>query len=291
MKAFKKRDRDGSMLIGLVLVILFLSTLTLLFVNRIGSREFLASGYTRPNQARQYAQSGIEYALQYACDHSEFIESDNSLSLNVPEAVLTIDYAKKSDILTSTSVMSGTSAEQYAVRVSDFSKYIPPRNIYAYPILEGNPKKVWINSGLACDSASGSNGTYARITSSHNNKRQAFTGFDTPGNSSSIIKVEAIVTYYLPSNLTKGNFDVRWSRLSDNKKGSYSTVNYSTLNSNVDSNGIGTLLLDMGTASNIGGWRWSYFSPPADFQIEMRTRSLKSGENIYIDCAGYKITW
>jgi hypothetical protein len=292
MKTGKKvKNNRGSALIGLVLAALMLGTLTLLFVTKVSSREVLSSGFARSSQARYYAQSGVEYSLLYAYNHPTFMQANNNLQLDTSDAALTMNYVKNTDTLTSAAVMTAGSAEQSTVRLTNFSRYVPPRNVTVYATLIGDSGSIWIDSSLARDSANGPNSTYATITSSNNGDIQTFAGFNTPSRSSPVTKVEAVVHYYLPTNLTKGNFDVRWGRQSDNKKGSYATVSYTELNSGVDANGIGTLVLDMGAATNIKGWNWSYFAPPTDFQIEIRTRSLVSAGRIYIDSVGYKISW
>lgn len=284
-------QNKGNVLIGLVLIILLFSSLAVLFINRVSSREFLLPNNTRATQVNSYARSGIEYAIQYAYNNSSFIQANYSRQISLSDATLTMSYVKNTDTLTSLAVMSGDTGEQSAVRLTNFSKYIPPRNTTVYATVIGSSGSIWTNAGNACDSASGPNTTYATITSSHNNKIQTFAGFNTQSRSSSITKVEAVIHYYLPTALTKGYLYVRWGRQSDSKKGSYASVNYRVLNSSVNSSRIGTLVLDMGTATNIGGWSWSYFAPPTDFQIEIRTTNLTSTGRIYIDAAGYKISW
>lgn len=286
-------DRRGSAMLGLVLVMLMVGAMTIMFVTKIGSRGVLVPGPIQSSQAYYHAHSGVEYFLRNTSDHTENMDDDTEIELDMGGATVTLTYTKDTDVLVSTAVMGGYPPAQSSIRISNVSRYVPSssESVTVWAMSEGDPDNVWTNIDLAHDDEEGPNSQYAVITDAHNNSSQGLADFDAESQPYEITSVEMVIHYYLPEDLTEGRLKVRWSRQSDNKKGAWQQVTASELNAAVGPGGLGTIVKDMGNGQAIGGWSWSLFQPPADFQVEVQASRMDSDDILYIDCVGVRISW
>jgi len=286
------RGRNGSILLALVLVLLLVGATMVLFITKISGREVLSPGFVQSRQAHYHALGGVEYYLQQALDDPQAIAQDNTAQYVIDEFTVTMDYTASSDVLVSTAALTAGPGAQTSVKINNFSTHVPTSSgtLTGWALEEGSPSYTWTNSGNAHDDIGGPNQQYASVGSEHNKETQGLGGFSIQAQSQPITKVEFILYFHLPNDLSKGTVDMQWQRLSDGKKGKKVSFKKSDFNSAAGPDGTGTLSVELTDGNKVGGWYWDLFAQP-DIQIRITTKKFKASDTLNIDCVGFRISW
>jgi len=167
--------------------------------------------------------------------------------------------------------------------------------IYAWALREGvsHEDGQWFDSYEAHDDARGPNNWAAYMTAK-GVKEHGVAGFRIESMPYPITKVELIMCYYIPQYLKSGHIDMRWRRVSNDKKGPWKDVKDEDLNLAMGTGGRGFIAMDKTSDDPPEGWIWELFTMDTDFQIQVDTDDLKAyfdTDRFYIDCVGFRISW
>ncbi len=268
-------------------IMVILLSLGLMFASISTSRQMITNNQGDAIKARCIAWSGIEYVL------SE-LRTDPSYSSDIGETdfgggTYSVDISSLSETeveLTATGKY-GRAMDKVCVVVE-----VPPPSgtVYAWALREGDPAYSWANSYLAHDDARGPNANYALIMKGQK-AEQGLAGFRVDAAAYPISKVEFVIHYFIPD---EGNFgariEVRWRRVSDDKKCPWQYIDNPELIAAAPG-GIGFVAWDITSEPPSEGWDWEVFTAEPDFQIEIKHGDFGDGEQLYIDCAGFRISW
>jgi hypothetical protein len=109
-----------------------------------------------------------------------------------------------------------------------------------------------------------------------------------------ISKVEMVIHYYLPQAIKGGDLELRWRRVSDDKKGPWVKAHYDVVNQALGTMGYGSIVLDTTGDPPPEGWTWEVFESPT-FQIDVKTHHMdaydKDNDIFLVDCVGFRINY
>jgi len=165
----------------------------------------------------------------------------------------------------------------------------PGTSIY-WALEEGYPPCIWINSDNAHDDAGGPNQQYASIISQFNGSTGGLGGFSIQAQPYPITKVEFILFFHLPYDLSDCQWDMQWQRISDNMLGQIIRLEEQDFNSAAGPDGTGMLSVELTDGDLVGGWYWELFTLP-DIQILINITRFKQNYILNIDCVGFRITY
>jgi len=116
--------KRGSITLGLALAMLMFGAMAILFMTKVGSREFHTTSPIYASKAHYHAQSGVEYILRYAFDNPTYLDDNDIRNIQIENTTVSIRYTKNTDTLTSTALISGTPDTRSMIRITNFSSHV-----------------------------------------------------------------------------------------------------------------------------------------------------------------------
>jgi Tfp pilus assembly protein PilX len=157
----------------------------------------------------------------------------------------------------------------------------------------GTGTNQWKNMSNLVDYAWGEQATYAYHKLGESANQMSLTGFGRDLYSVPIIKVEIVISGYVSQAPSNDYLMVRWQLPTMGAAGSWTAWPSSDLAAHVGSSQAGRMYLDVTGNPPPGGWNWTLFYHGSD--LELRFASVRvSGDDgvyLYVDCAGFRVTW
>jgi hypothetical protein len=281
-----ERERGAVLFLSLGMMVILLS-LGLMFVGIGTSRQMITNNQGDAIKARCIAWSGIEYALsQLRADPGSGSDIGAS-SFGGGGYAVDISRLSETEVELTATAKYGSVTERVCVVVE-----IPPSSgtVYAWALREGDPAYSWASSYRAHDDARGPNADYALIVKGQK-AEQGLAGFRIDNMAYPISKVEFVIHYFIPDEANFGaRIEVRWRRVSDDKKCPWQHIDNPELIAAAPG-GVGFVAWDITSEPPPEGWIWEVFTAEPDFEIEIKQKDFNDVEKLYIDCAGFRISW
>jgi hypothetical protein len=272
--------------LGIMLVLL---SLGVMFAGVSISRTTITNNQRDAIKARCIAESGIADALAQLADDPGNRSDIGATSFGGGSYKVDIDSMGDTEVLLTSTAKYDDAYYRTRVRVQ-----VPPStgSVYTWALRLGDSEGAWNDGREAHDDAQGANGCFAwmrfRITDEH-----GLGGFRLEPVPYPITDVEMVIDYYLPQAVKDGDLELRWRRVSDDKKGPWQKAHYDVVNQALSTGGHGVIVLDAGSSPS-GVWTWEIFESPT-FQIDVKTHNMDAYDSLtdtfLVDCVGFKISW
>ena len=283
---YLKSGRGAILFLTLGIMMILLS-LGVMFAAVTMSRHAITGNQKDALKARCIAESAVAAALSRLATNPGW--SPSSGEIDFGGGKYSLDLNRLSDTEVEITAIGIYASARYRTCVV---VHVPPSSgsVYAWALREGEPAFAWQDSYRAHDDARGPNADYAVIGGGIE-LDQGLAGFRVENVPYPITKVEFVIHYYIPQSLTGGRLEVRWRRTSDDAECSWVQMEAAELNAAVEENGLGFIAIDTTDHQPTGGWNWDIFTPELDFQIEVKSNEVNADETVWIDCAGFRISW
>jgi hypothetical protein len=268
---------------------LILLSLGLMFAGLSTSRITITNNQRDGIKARCIAESGIADALAQLADDPGNRADIGATSFGGGSYTVDVDSMGDTEVLLTSTAEYRDVCHRSRVRVE-----IPPPTgtVYTWALRLGDSIGAWHEGRQAHDDADGPNGWFAwmvfRMTDEH-----GLGGFRVEPLPHPITNVQMVVHYYLPQAIRGGDLELRWRRVSDDKKGPWVKAHYDVVNQALGTGGHGVIVVDT-VASPPGDWTWEVFETPT-FQIDVKTHNMDAFNSLtdtfFVDCVGFKISY